>query len=129
MIAFAVAIAAAFAFAAAADVYDINRTLKVVDRGLALEANDWLVGSKPTHKGLYLRDALTLAAVAGPLVVTLLIHAAAGAAPGMLIFPVVFAIKHIHGGKVNAGVLAGKPVPDPYTGPRRSAWWLFWHNW
>lgn len=129
MIAFAIAAAAAYAFGIACNVYDINETLKVIDRGLALEANSWLIGPKPSHKALYLRDALMLAFIAAPTITLILMHAAAGAAQGSLVIPVIMGIKHIHGGLVNKGVLGGKMPPDPNSGPGRTAWWKFWHNW
>jgi hypothetical protein len=124
----AIAAAAAFAFGIAGDVYDIDQTLKVVDRGLALETNTWLVGSKPSHKALYLRDSAILAIVAAPFVVAV-VGGATAVAAGLLAAPVVLGVKHIHGGLVNKGVLAGGAVPNPNAGPARSAWWKFWNNW
>jgi hypothetical protein len=125
---FAIALAATLAFAAAADVYDIVKTRETISKGLAVEANTWLVGSKPSTLALALRDGLVLALTSG-LLAFALIHGLGALAWGALAAPIVFGVKHIHGGLANQKVLDGQPAPDPNSGPARSWLYKLIHNW
>lgn len=114
---------AAFAAAAfAADVYDVTQTEKGLKAGIAVESFTWLVGTKPTAKALYLRDALLIAIT---LFFPVLFHFKGNAplAYGALISPAVAAIKHVLGGRAWANLLAGGKLPTSET-----AWQKFWRG-
>jgi hypothetical protein len=117
------------AAAVATDIYDVIMTEKGLKKGLALEAFTWLVGPKPSALKLYLRDSLVTGLVAAVSLIIFLTGVQA-AAFGMLSGLVVLAIKHIHGGRQWAKLLAGGTIPnhdlntDP--GPALSAWQKFW---
>jgi hypothetical protein len=90
--------AATVAAAVAANVYDIYMTEKGVKAGVAIEAFDWLVGTKPTVLALALRD-LGIVAVASTPALVLYTLGSVPAAYGCLAGPAVAAIKHILGGR------------------------------
>ena len=93
-----IALAAALTVAAAGDIYDVTLTSIGLKKGLAVEGNTFLIGSKPSTLALYLRDALVLAMCTAPSVVFYAaahnIHLALGA----LSAPVVYGVKHLLGG-------------------------------
>ena len=112
----------------AADIYDVVMTERGLKKGVGQEANTWLVGSKPSAIALYLRDSLTIAAVAAvPL--GLFLGGSIPAAFGTLAGLGVLAAKHIHGGLQWRTLLNGGTIPnhdlntDP--GPALSAWQKF----
>lgn len=89
--------AASIAAGVAGDVYDVTMTSRGLKKGLALESNEWLIGTKPSTKALYLRDGLVLAMCIAPAVVCL----ALGNVPlaiGALISPVLYGVRHLQGG-------------------------------
>ncbi len=101
-------------------VYDVLMTEKGLKAGVAVEGNTWLVGSKPTAITLYLRDSLTAVLATAPSIVTYAMGSTAGAY-GLLIMPVVYAVKHVLGGRQWAKLLAGGKLS---TAPE-SAWKKF----
>ena len=83
--------------AVAGDVYDVTLTSRGLKKGLAVEGNTWLIGDKPSTRALYLRDALVLGFCMVPFIAAFLL----GNIPvaiGALASPVVYGIKHYHGG-------------------------------
>jgi hypothetical protein len=85
------------AAAIAADIYDVTLTEQGLKKGVAQEGYTWLVGSKPSTRALYLRDALVTAMVAAvPLV--LFLKGSTPVAYGTLSAFGVLVIKHIQGG-------------------------------
>jgi hypothetical protein len=127
MLGFLISLGIVGAFAVAANAYDIIETRRVISRGLALEANTFLVGPKPSTRALVLRDTLMLALATAPTIVA--VSVAVPGAGGFLVGPAVMGVKHLHGGVVNEGVLHGNPPPDPFGGPGRSWFYKFIHNW
>ena len=90
--------AASIAVGVAGDIYDVTMTSRGLKKGLALESNEWLIGTKPSTKALYLRDGLVLSFCIAPAVIAL----ALGNVPvaiGALISPVLYGVKHYLGGR------------------------------
>jgi len=85
------------AFMVAADIYDVTLTTKGIKAGVAVEANDWLVGQKPSAEALYLRDSLVMGFCIAPCIV---VHFLGNdpLAYGALVSPIVCGIQHIRGG-------------------------------
>jgi hypothetical protein len=111
-------LAGALAFAVGCDIYDVVLTERGIKAGVAVEAFDWLVGSKPTAVALYLRDSLITAFAMLPAIVVGLVFHNQAAFYGCLAAPVVLGIKHIRGGRAWTNLLAGgKPASEPQT------WW------
>lgn len=86
---------AALAVAIAGDVYGITLTSRGLKAGVALEGNTFLIGSKPSARALYLRDALVLGLC---LVPTVVFHSNVPVAYGALAAPVAYGAKHFLGG-------------------------------
>jgi len=130
MVAFVIAALASVAFAVATDIYDIVKTREVITQKGGNERNQFLVGPKPSARALALRDTLILALATAPAVTFALIGVPGGGF-GALVGPVIYGIKHFHGGRVNQSVLdTGKYPVDPMTGgPGRSWLWKLIHNW
>jgi hypothetical protein len=83
-------------FAVACDIYDVTMTEKGIKAEVGVEANDWLVGSKPSAVALYLRDCVIISLTATPAAVAFAYHDSIGY--GLLAAPVVAGVKHILGG-------------------------------
>ena len=81
------------------DVYDVTYTTIGLKKGLAVESNTWLIGSKPSTKALYLRDGLVLALCMLPTTVCAAVFHNIPVAYGGLTAPIVYGIKHYMGGR------------------------------
>ena len=92
----------------AGDVYDVTMTERGIKAGIAVEDNDWLVGSKPSAVALYLRDGLVFAMCVIPAVVFATVAHNVPLGYGALVAPVVFGVKHILGGLQWRKLLAAK---------------------
>lgn len=91
---------------AVANIYDIRLTVKGIKAGVALENFTWLVGDRPTAKALYLRDLIFFVPLA---IFTILVIGCADsyATTPFLLFPTLFALKHLQGALKWRYVLAG----------------------
>lgn len=114
-------LAVAASVGVAGDVYDVTMTEKGLKAGIAVEANDWLVGSKPSAVSLYLRDGLVFAMCVIPAVVFAAVAHNVPLGYGALVAPVVFGVKHILGGLQWRKLLKGGKLS---TMPQ-SAWQKF----
>jgi hypothetical protein len=92
------------AFGLAGQIYDMILTERGLKAGVAIEANDWLVGKHPTAKALYLRDVTILTISTLPSVLAL-VFGSAPLALGFSVVPIVFGVKHILGGLAWARLL------------------------
>ena len=103
------------------DVYDVTMTERGIKAGVAVEGNDWLVGSKPSAIALYLRDGLVFAMCVAPAVVFATVAHNVPLGYGALSAPVVFGVKHLLGGLQWRTLLNGGKLS---TAPQ-SAWQKF----
>src|SRR5271157_6061830 len=88
----------ALAVAVLGDLYDVTMTEKGIKSGVAVEANDWLVGQKPSALALYLRDSLVLALCVTPTALCATVFHNLPLAYGALVSPVVYGVVHLFGG-------------------------------
>ncbi|MFZ3276604.1 MAG: hypothetical protein WA182_06835 [Candidatus Sulfotelmatobacter sp.] len=103
----------AAAFEATCSTLDSLITLRGIKSGLAIEANTWLVGTKPTADALFTRDALFLLFVCAPAGAVLALGG--GHNPvfyGLLAAPVALGAKHIQAYFQWRTVLAGGKAPE-----------------
>lgn len=80
----------------ATDIFDVRMTEIGIKKGVAVEANTFLVGQKPSARALYLRDTGTMILTAIPS----LIAAHYGSQPffyGGLVLPAGYAVQHVMG--------------------------------
>lgn len=90
--------AAATAVGIAGDVYDVTLTSRGLKKGLAEESNEWLIGTKPSTKALYLRDGLVLAFCLLPTLLCATVFHNIPLAYGGLVSPIIYGIRHVQGG-------------------------------
>lgn len=84
--------------AAACSTYDNIMTQKGLRAGVGIEANSWLVGTKPTAAKLYIRDAVLFGLLFLPSMWGLAIGVSALFYP-FLFPPFLLCLKHIQGGR------------------------------
>lgn len=113
----------AVAFCIACGLFDQLETVKGIAKGVAVEGDTWLVGTKPSFLALFARDTLVLVFCTAPSVIGQLIHNP-GIAYGLLIMPVIYGIKHILGGLSWIGA-----ITPPNPNENYSAWQKFLQWW
>ncbi len=91
-------------------------TEKGLKSGVAVEANTWLVGSKPGAVALYLRDSLETVLATTPCILACVLNNTT-LFWGFLIAPLLAGVKHINGGRNWAVLLAGGKLAVATT------WW------
>jgi hypothetical protein len=96
---YAVALLASLAVAVLGDIYDVTYTSRGLKTGVALEGFTFLIGSKPSTRALYLRDALVLGLCIAPTALSATVFHNLPIAYGALSAPVVYGIKHYLGAR------------------------------
>jgi hypothetical protein len=100
----------------AANHYDTVETLRGIRAGVAVEGNTWLVGTHPSVRALYLRDAMTLGIIVSPSLVAYKFRKMPFFYAGC-VGPLVMGIKHVNAGKKWQSLINGKAPAGSELGP------------
>lgn len=99
-----ICLAAALIICTACEIYDDVMSEKGIKAGVAIEGFTWLIGTKPSLLAYYLRDSLVMILVTTPSFVADLLGSSPFAYAG-LVAPLIYAVKHILGGRAWAKLL------------------------
>jgi hypothetical protein len=107
------ALVGADVFEQAANYYDVTETEKGIKAGVAVEAS-CCIGRKPEAHKFYVKDGITLGLIDLPSLFAYKYHSTSWFYGG-LVGPIVYGVKHIHGGDEWKELLHGQNPPCIYN--------------